>query len=101
MVVDPVTNAALSGLKIEMSEGKNRYATTSSADGSFALPLEKKYFDENPYLVVTGVMPNGYKVVPVPKPVVVEAPVTPQNDVGSADAGTGGNMEPAAPVKAP
>ena len=109
-VIDLATSAPLAGIKIEMSEGKNRFSATSAADGTFTLPLEKKYFDENPYLVVTGAMPNGYKLIAAPKPAPVvvpvaapveAAPVTPQNNSEMADAGTGGNIEPAAPVKAP
>ncbi len=117
-VIDASTSAPLAGIKVEMSEGKNRFTATTAADGTFSLPNDKKYFAENPYLVVTGTMPNGYKLVhtdkvlapaaPKPAPVVVPvaapveaAPVTPQNNSEMADAGTGGNIEPAAPVKAP
>lgn len=50
----PVANA-----KIELSELKNRQQFSTSADGTFALPVDKKYLDENPVLVVQ--LPQGAK----------------------------------------
>ncbi len=57
----------LAGVKLEMSEWKNKVIVTTGPDGAFALPVEKKYLDENPVLVVTlpaGVM--GYEIVAAP-----------------------------------
>ncbi len=50
----PVANA-----KIELSELRNRQQFSTSADGTFALPVDKKYLDENPVLVVQ--LPPGSK----------------------------------------
>ena len=115
-LMDKSTHAPLAGLKIEMSEGKDRYSTTTAADGAFSLPLEKKYADVNPYLVVTGNMPNGYDieaaqscVLPVVAPVEAPKPVnalpapgpTPSNQGETADGGAAGNIGPVDAVKVP
>ncbi len=58
------SDTKLAGVKLEMSEWKNKVSVTTGPDGVFALPVEKKYLDENPVLVV--VLPagiEGYEIV--------------------------------------
>lgn len=68
----PVANA-----KVEMSELKNRQSFSTGADGTFSVPVEKKYLDENPVLVVQ--LPAGAKayrlaLAPPPPPPLPAAP---------------------------
>lgn len=76
-----VTNGAgapLPNVKVELSELKNRVAMTSAADGTFALPVEKKYLDENPVLVL--LLPQGtssYALTIAPPPLPPAAPPMP------------------------
>lgn len=58
------SDATLPGVKLEMSEWKNKFSVTTAADGTFSLPVDKKYLDENPVLVVS--LPAGvaeYEIV--------------------------------------
>ncbi len=76
-----VTNGAgapLPNVKVELSELKNRVAMTSAADGTFSLPVEKKYLDENPVLVL--LLPPGtsaYALTLAPPPLPPAAPQMP------------------------
>lgn len=80
VVTDAATHQPVPGAKVEVSEGKTRVAVTTAADGTFTLPVDKKYVDENPVMVVT--LPKGfelYKVAlagPLAPPVerVIDAP---------------------------
>ncbi len=82
----PVANA-----KVEFSELKNRQSLSTAADGTFSLPVDKKYLDENPVLVVQ--LPPGGKsyslaVAPsLPPPLPIpESPaaITPPPELPSA-----------------
>lgn len=73
----PIANA-----KIELSEWKNRLVLTSGANGVLNLPVEKKYLDENPVLVLQlppGVSSYRLALAPPPLPPAppVEAPAPP------------------------
>ena len=59
VVTDAATNVALPGAKIEVSELRNKVTVTTGADGTFKLPVEKKYLEENPVFVVT--LPKGFE----------------------------------------
>lgn len=62
------SDKTLNGVKLEMSEWKNKIFVTTGPDGSFALPVDKKFLDENPVIVVVlpqGVM--GYEIELAPK----------------------------------
>ena len=59
VVTDAATNQPVPGAKVEVSEGKTRVAVTTAADGTFSLPVDKKYVDENPVMVVT--LPRGFE----------------------------------------
>ncbi len=73
VVTDAATNQPVPGAKVEVSEGKNRLIVTTAADGTFTLPVEKKYVDENPVMVVT--LPRGFEAYRVAlAPAVVLAP---------------------------
>ncbi len=90
VVVDTATSKPVPGAKVEVSELRNRLQLTTAEDGTFKLPVEKKYVDENPVFVVT--LPKGveqYKVVLVPPPAPVAPVVAPVMDVVPAvvDAG--------------
>lgn len=83
VVIDTDTNQPVPNAKVEVSELKNRLMLTTGADGTFKLPVEKKYVDENPVLVVS--LPKGvsaYRVEvarpPPPPPAPVEPPVAPE-----------------------
>jgi hypothetical protein len=95
VVTDTATGKPVPGAKIEVSELRNRVTVTSGADGTFRLPVDKRYVDENPVFVVT--LPKGveqYEVklapppppAPAPAPAPVEAPAAAAPE--AADAGT-------------
>lgn len=71
-VVDALSQAPVAGAKVELSEGKTRLSRTTEADGTFTLPVDKRYVSDNPVLVVT--LPPGVSeyrveaVAPAPPP---------------------------------
>ncbi len=79
LVLAETDNAhALAGVKVEMSEWRNKYTVTTAPDGTFVVPVEKKYLDENPVLVVTLPMGiTGYDIRVAPAPTPEGAPVAP------------------------
>ena len=93
VVLDAETGRPVPGAKVEVSELKNRIQTTTTANGTFKLPVEKKYVDENPVFVVT--LPKEvvrYRVelftpAPLPPPptpnVPAEVPATDAVDAGT------------------
>ncbi|MER2559435.1 MAG: hypothetical protein ABTQ32_01875 [Myxococcaceae bacterium] len=71
LVVTDGQGAALPNVKVELSEWKNRLVLTSAADGRLTLPVEKKYLDENPVLVVqlpAGTSQYALALAPPPLP---------------------------------
>lgn len=77
LVLTSKDGAPLANVRVEMGEGKSRYTVTTKADGSFVLPVDKKYLGEDPVLVIA--LPagtDGYALVvaPVPAPEVLQAP---------------------------
>ena len=79
LLVEKATGQPMPNVKIEMSEWKNRFTTTTAADGTFSLPVEKRYLDENPVLVVSvPVGVQGYELRAVAPPGPVPAPVAPE-----------------------
>jgi hypothetical protein len=88
--------APLPNVKVELSEFKNRLQLTTGADGVVRLPVEKKYLDEDPVLVVqvpVGVQAFTVALAPPPPPAPEQAPATPV----PADAPPAG-VPPAVPV---
>lgn len=92
VVIDTATNRPVPGAKVEVSELRNRLNFTTPADGTFKVPVEKKYIDENSIIVVT-LPPNviNYRVdiarpPPPPPPPSVPEP-TPAAAEQTADAG--------------
>lgn len=87
LVTDAATKVPVPNAKIEVSELKNKLTVTTGADGTFKLPVDKKYLEENPVFVVT--LPKGseaaYCVALAPLPVV--APPPPPVLDASPDAG--------------
>lgn len=80
VLTDPSTGQPIPNAKIELSELKNRLQLTTGADGTFKLPNEKKYLDENPVFVVTlpkGVAEYRVALAPPPPPPAPAAPVEP------------------------
>lgn len=53
VVIDAETTRPVPGAKVEMSELKNRLNFTTGADGTFKVPVDKKYLSENSIFVVT------------------------------------------------
>jgi hypothetical protein len=102
-----LTNKAgepMANVRVEMSELKNRFVTTTKADGTFALPVDKKYLSEDPVIVVSvpaGV--EGYKLALAPPPAppkpVEVAPVEPAPQVVPAPVETVPASTPATPEK--
>lgn len=77
VVVNPDDNKPISGAKIELGEGKSKVTTTSDSMGGFLLPVDKRYVDDNPVLVVT--LPKGMekyevRLAPPPAPELPPAP---------------------------
>ncbi|MFT3710808.1 MAG: hypothetical protein QM817_24555 [Archangium sp.] len=82
VVIDTETNRPVPGAKVEVSELRNRLNFTTPADGTFKVPVEKKYVDENSIIVVT-LPPNvtSYRVEvarPPPPPPPPPAPTMPE-----------------------
>ena len=78
LLVTDGAGAPLPNVKLEFSELKNRVAMTSAADGTFALPVDKKYLDENPVLVL--LLPPGtskYELALAPPPLPPAPPSMP------------------------
>lgn len=89
VVVNTANNQPVPGAKVEVSELKNRIITTTGADGTFKLPVEKKYADENPIFVVTlpkDVVQYRVEVAKLVAPPVM--PVVPAEVPAALDAGT-------------
>ncbi|MFZ5442639.1 MAG: hypothetical protein ACOZQL_21700 [Myxococcota bacterium] len=91
VLLDPAANQPIANAKIEVSELKNRIIVTTAADGTFKLPVEKRYLDENPVLVVT--LPKGvseYRVAIAPPPAPpAPAPVVPAEPAPAVEADAG------------
>lgn len=76
LLVTDGQGAALPNVKVEMSEWKNRLVMTSAPDGRLTMPVDKKYLDENPVLVVQ--LPPGasqYSLALAPPPLPPPPPV--------------------------
>lgn len=88
LLTDAATGLPVSGAKVEVGELKSRVNVTTGADGTFKLPVEKRYLDENPVFVVTlpkGVEASRVRLAPPPAP----APAPPEAAAPTAaDAGT-------------
>ena len=70
LVTDAATKLPVPNAKIEVSELKNKLSVTTGPDGTFKLPVEKKYLEENPVFVVS--LPKGfeeYRLALAPLPV--------------------------------
>jgi hypothetical protein len=59
LVSDMETGKPIPNARVEVSELKNRIILNTAIDGTFTLPVEKKYIDEDPVFVVT--LPIGFK----------------------------------------
>ncbi|MBL8934304.1 MAG: hypothetical protein JNM69_07115 [Archangium sp.] len=105
-----VTNgqgAALPNVKVEMSEWKNRLVMTSAADGRLSMPVDKKYLDENPVLVVQ--LPPGtsqYTLALAPPPLpppppVMAPPALPADPAPTPSPAAEPAATPATPAPAP
>lgn len=83
LVIDADTNKPVPNARVEVSELRSRIQVTTGPDGSFKLPVERKYLEENPVFLVT--LPRGvvtYRVTlapppPPPPPAAVEPVVAP------------------------
>ncbi|MBL8912909.1 MAG: hypothetical protein JNM17_19605 [Archangium sp.] len=102
VVIDTATTRPVPGAKVELSELKNRLNLTTASDGTFKVPVEKKYLDENSIFVVT--LPKdvtGYRIElarasPPPPPPTPNTDTPPANPTAPAapeavDAGTPAN----------
>ena len=76
VVTDAMTQLPVPNAKIDVSELRNRITVTTGPDGTFKLPVEKKYLDENPVFVVT--LPRGYEQYRL---ALAPLPVAPAEDV--------------------
>ena len=79
VITDEETGKPIPSARVEVSELKNRIQLVTAADGTFTLPVEKKYIEENPVFVVT--LPAGfrsYRLSPVAAPApILENPAPP------------------------
>jgi len=84
---NPVTGNPVPNAKLEMSELRNRVTVSTGPDGVVTLPVEKKYLDENPVLVVS--LPSGVTryVLEVKPPVVIPAEAAAEPEVFPVDGG--------------
>lgn len=90
----------LENAKIELSEAKSRQSLSTAADGTVSLPVDKKYLDENPVLVVQ--LPPGaksYSLALAPPPAPPPLPDVAPPDVSTLPVPPA--PEPAAPEPAP
>jgi hypothetical protein len=74
-VVDATSGAPVAGAKVELGEGKLKLSRVTGTDGTFTLPIDKRYGADNPVLVVT--LPAGvttYRVEAVAPPPSAPAP---------------------------
>ncbi len=93
VVTDADTHKPVPNARVEVSELRNRIQVTTAADGTFKLPVDKKYLEENPVFVVT--LPKGFETYrvtlapPPPEPVVAppEVPSTEPVPAAVPDAG--------------
>ena len=90
VVTDAATHQPVPGAKVEVSEGKNRIIVTTALDGTFTLPVDKKYIDDNPVMVV--ILFKGFEVYQVSLAGPVAPPAAPMMDAPPA-----GPPPPAAP----
>lgn len=108
-LTDADTGAPLAKVKVELSENKTRLQRTTAADGTFTLPVDKKYVSENPVFVVA--LPPGVKgyvlavvappaPVPTPAPAPAPAPTAPAAEPAVAPA-PAPSAAPEAPATAP
>lgn len=96
LVTDAATSKPVPNARVEVSELKNRLQLITDADGAFKLPVERKYLEENPIILVT--LPKGFEryrlvLAPLPAAPVEDAPSAPQGPPPPAlestpDAGT-------------
>ncbi len=78
VVIDGDTGAPVPGARIEVGEQRSRVITVSGADGTFVLPVDRRYVEENPIFVVT--LPKGvvsYRVELFHETKPVETPAAP------------------------
>ena len=73
LVTDAATHQPVPNAKIEVSELRNKLTVTTGADGTFKLPVEKKYLDENPVFLVS--LPKGFEEYRVSLAPLVVSPV--------------------------
>jgi hypothetical protein len=80
VLVDDETGKPIPNARVEVSELRNRLQLITAADGTFTLPVEKKYIDEDPVFVVTlPVGFRGYRLSPAAPPATpAENPNPPQ-----------------------
>ncbi len=80
LVSDMESGKPIPNARVEVSELKNRIILNTAVDGTFTLPVEKKYIDEDPVFVVT--LPVGFKAyrlsVVAPAAAPAENPNLPQ-----------------------
>jgi len=101
LLVTDGAGAPMPNVKVELSEFKNRVALTSAADGTFALPVDKKYLDENPVLVL--LLPPGtskYELALAPPPLPPAPPAMPVPALPASESPPAPSPPPPAPEPA-
>src|SRR3954465_1957131 len=68
----------VAGALVEMSEYRNKVSVKTDAEGRFALPVDKKYLEENPIFVINAPSASGRtKVQHLADPEPIPAPPPP------------------------
>lgn len=80
-VVDRDSQLPIAGARIEVGEGRSQVKQTTDKDGVFTLPVDKRFFEENPVVVVS--LPKGFskysvRAKPVEAPALPPPPVAPE-----------------------
>lgn len=102
LLTEKGTGRPLPAINVEVGELKHRVRVTTSADGTFSLPVDASLLKDNPVIVVSvprGV--TGYELVLVtaPAPAAPQAPAAPATPEAPASPAT--PEAPAQPAPAP
>lgn len=100
LLTEKGTGRPLPAINVEVGELKHRVRVTTSADGTFSLPVDASLLKDNPVIVVAvprGVSGYELAIVTAPAPAAPEAPAAPATPEPPASPATPAQPAPAAP----